>query len=371
MRLLYFSPVAWRSFAQRPHRFVEWFHARHGASVLWVDPYPTRLPTLSDMLRISTPARALTGPVDAATPPWLTIVRPPALPIEPLPGSVAVNGLLWRGTVRSLDSFIAADDCLIAVGKPSELALQILQRHPSAASVFDVMDDFSEFYQGLSRCSMARRTGAVAAGAKRILVSSNALAHSFGQYRAKLTLVRNACATESLPQWRRLEPSATVRKVFGYVGAIGPWFDWALVHALAVAFPSAIVRLIGPLYSLSPILLPANVELQPACSNTAALQSMASFNMGLIPFKQNALTASVDPIKYYEYRATGLPVLSTVFGEMALRKGLPGVFLASQSQELSPLVRAALAYRCEADEVRVFRAQNSWAARFDAEYSRA
>ena len=33
MQLVYFSPVPWASFAQRPHKFVEWFHARCGAIV--------------------------------------------------------------------------------------------------------------------------------------------------------------------------------------------------------------------------------------------------------------------------------------------------------------------------------------------------
>ncbi len=52
---------------------------------------------------------------------------------------------------------------------------------------------------------------------------------------------------------------------------------------------------------------------------------MAEFDVGLIPFKQNALTAAVDPIKYYEYRALALPVISTDFGEMHERGDLPGL----------------------------------------------
>ena len=38
MQLVYFSPVPWASYAQRPHKFVEWFHARRVLKVRWVDP---------------------------------------------------------------------------------------------------------------------------------------------------------------------------------------------------------------------------------------------------------------------------------------------------------------------------------------------
>jgi hypothetical protein len=371
MRIVYFSPVAWHSFAQRSHRFVEWFHARHDATVLWVEPYPTRLPELADVRRACVGSQVLRGPAHAALPAWLTIVRPAALPIEPLPGSASINRLLWYDAFKRIDAFVSAGECLIAVGKPSELALQLLRQHPGTASIFDVMDDFAGFYRGLSRRAMARRMAAVADCATRIVVSSTALAHSLARYRSKLSIVRNACATEGLPSPPSFKPGAATRTVFGYVGAIAHWFDWKLVLGLAKAYPSALVRLIGPLYCPPPAPLPGNVELLPACSNEAGLQSMEEFYVGLIPFKQTDLTAAVDPIKYYEYRATGLPVLSTAFGEMVFRRDLPGVFLIDGQQDLPSRVQSALAYRAEAGEVQAFRAQNSWAARFDAEYSLA
>ena len=51
MRLLYFAPVPWDSYEQRPHYF-----ARHwldlGGAVLWIDPYPSRLPRWNDLRRL-------------------------------------------------------------------------------------------------------------------------------------------------------------------------------------------------------------------------------------------------------------------------------------------------------------------------------
>ena len=86
------------------------------------------------------------------------------------------------------------------------------------------------------------------------------------------------------------------------MGTIGSWFDWELVIALAKSSPKIEFRLIGPVYVRSPA-LPHNVRLEQALPHTEALHAMTQFNVGLIPFMRNALTACVDPIKYYEYRA--------------------------------------------------------------------
>jgi len=366
MRLVYFSPVPWTSFTQRPHKFVEWFHARCGGDVLWIDPYPTRFPELADFRRVKaarvnvkTLAEKTTAPV------WLSVLRPRSLPIEPLPGAGALNRWIWNDILQAIHAFIEEGECRLGIGKPSELALQVLARHPTTFSLYDAMDDFPAFYRGLSRIAMGRRERKVAAQVTRILVSSTALADRFSTYHSKLTLALNACTIETLPF-----PSATTKRsgkpILGYIGTIGHWFDWPLVFDLAEANPSMCIRLIGPIYTLHPRRLPRNIELLPACDHATAMKFMQEFSVGLIPFKHTNLTASVDPIKYYEYRALGLPVLSTSFGEMALRDGQAGVFLMNKHSDLANLVRIALESECRIDEMQGFRAENSWAARFDA-----
>ena len=152
----------------------------------------------------------------------------------------------------------------------------------------------------------------------------------------------------------------------GYVGTIGPWFDWEWVINLARMWPTDVVRLIGPMFTPSPYTLPANVEILPPCIHQDALQAMWEFDVGLIPFKKNELTASVDPIKYYEYRAIGLPVISTNFGEMVFRGGEDGTFLSHGVEDVSELVQNALRYSVDIELVRRFTANNTWEVRFAA-----
>lgn len=366
MRLVYFSPVPWASFAQRPHRFVEWLHARRGGEVLWVDPYPTRLPQLADFRRVKVGGVRATNPTEkGSVPAWLTILRPHSLPIEPLPGAGALNRLLWRDVLQAIDRFVEKGECLLGIGKPSELALQVLARYPAAPSLYDAMDDFPAFYHGLSRAAMGRCERAVAARVKRISVSSTVLAERFAIYHRKLTRALNACSVDDLPPANALIKSIG-RPILGYVGTIGHWFDWSLVFNLAKANPSMCIRLIGPSYAEPPGLLPCNIELLPSCDHTTAMRHMQEFSVGLIPFKETDLTASVDPIKYYEYRALGLPVLSTRFGEMALRDGDKGVFLIDKHSHLGNQARSAAAYEYKISEIDEFRKENSWSARFES-----
>lgn len=362
-RLVYFSPVPWTSFAQRPHRFVEWFHSRTNGDVMWVEPYPTRFPDISDLRRVMSEPRKSESQ-NTFQPPWLRILHPRAFPIEPLPGAGVVNKLLWRQLSNIVADFVAKGPCMVGVGKPSELALQVLTRHASTPSFYDAMDDFPAFYHGLSRVAMAQREGAIAKRVGHILVSSSALADRFAVHQEKVLMALNACTVDTLPA---LDAPKMARKRLsvGYVGTVADWFDWNLIIKLAKENPSIDICLVGPVFTTAPGPLPMNIEMLPACSHERAITLMQSFSVGLIPFKRNSLTDSVDPIKYYEYRALGLPVLSTKFGEMARRSEEDGVYLVNNHDNLNELIEAAVSYTPDIKKIRRFRELNSWEARFD------
>lgn len=361
MQLIYLSPVPWSSFAQRPHKFVEWFHANTGGDVLWVEPYPTRLPVLSDFRRL----KARGNKEGQRLPSWLTVVRPPALPVEPLPASGWVNGFAWGGVLKAVDTFASQQPTVLTIGKPSVLALTLLKRLHGVTSVYDAMDDFPAFYSGLSRLAMSLRERKLVRVVTHVLVSSTLLKRRWNDVKPGVQLIHNGLDASVLPPPRFAVVERT-KKVLGYVGTIGQWFNWEWLIALAKARPNDTVRLIGPIFASANCPLPGNVELLPQCGHAAALQAMLDFDVGLIPFKKNDLTASVDPIKYYEYRALGLPVISTDFGEMAFRGTEDGVFLSTSGPGINDLIQEALLYRADEEATRKFIADNTWEARFAA-----
>lgn len=361
MDLVYFSPVNWISFEQRPHKFVRWYHSKYGAQVLWVDPYPTRLPSLKDVYRLGSKEN-ITSSSELN---WLKVVNPGGLPIEPLPGSSVVNGLFWKKIMHELDQFAKDESVIFGVGKPSLLSLKALRQHGSLFSFYDCMDNFPSFYSGVSRISMDLREKQLADRVNHIMVSSSFLVNKFKQYNRKISLVLNACDSAGLPSISSID-KVQESAVLGYVGMINDWFDWQLLIGLAESNPSYCVRLIGPVQVPCQKTLPSNVEMLPACRHSLAIEAMSKFSVGLIPFKLNELTETVDPIKYYEYRGLGLPVLSSKFGEMAVRNEQDGVFFMSAESDLQKAVREAVLYKAADDDVNIFREENSWSHRFNS-----
>lgn len=360
MRLIYFSPVPWASFAQRPHKLITWFHANTGADVLWVDPYPTRFPWISDFRRVGGNADC----ENVTNPTWLSVIRPSVLPIEPLPGSGMVNAMMWRSLLRVIDEFSQPKKCLLVIGKPSVLALNVLDRLKGCRYLYDAMDDFPAFYTGLSRWAMRWREAQLVSKVDGVLASSTAIKRRWSHICADVQLVHNGLDVALMPKFA-IQHVLKDKKILGYVGTMATWFDWNWVIALAKARPDDIVRLIGPVFCSTLTALPHNIEMLPACNHQTAIEAMENFDVGLIPFKSNVLTASVDPIKYYEYRALGLPVISTNFGEMALRGGEVGTFISRGLQDISAVVERALQHTTTIDAVQKFRENNTWEFRFN------
>ncbi|MRN67109.1 glycosyl transferase [Brucella sp. 10RB9213] len=359
--LIFISPVPWASFAQRPHKFVFWFHKRHGGRVLWLEPYGTRFPSWKDL---SHTRKAI--PIESANsiPDWLTVCPVRHLPLEPIPGSGWLNGCLWWSAIRDAVNFANHGECIIAVGKPSVFSLGVLKALPNCVSIYDAMDNFPAFYSGISRLSMRRREQKIVAQVDKVWASSTLLYERWSHQHNNVRLIRNGLDPDTMASVNPVTKTSK-QAIFGYMGTIGKWFDWEMVFTLAKAVPEDIVRIVGPLHKAPPDTLPNNIEMLPPCAHSNAIGHISRFDVGLIPFMKNTLTDSVDPIKYYEYRALRIPVLSSDFGEMRYRKQENGVYLVSELKEIE---NATKAIRREVSNRSIdfaFMDANSWSTRFD------
>ncbi|RUR32305.1 glycosyl transferase [Vreelandella nanhaiensis] len=363
--MIYLSPLPWTSFEQRPHKFARWFHLRTGGKVLWIDPYPTRLPKLSDFKRLRFSSN---GNLKNDMPAWLEVIRPASLPIEPLGGSEKINKMIWRKTLIKAFSFAHDFNAIVAIGKPSALANQVLDGLPEALSIYDAMDDFPAFYAGISKkamLSMLNWETQIVDRVSTLVVSSTILLNRWSAIRADTKLIYNGLDVSALPNAELgfVKSGSPIR--FGYVGTISAWFDWSWLIKLAEIRPNDEIVVIGPQLVTCPYELPDNIYFKPACEHQEALMHMKSFDVGLIPFLRNQLTSSVDPIKYYEYRALGVSVLSTAFGEMLFRFNEPGTFVSKSNDDLDELASQAVCWSFTKSEADEFAIKNSWNSRFD------
>lgn len=358
--LIYLSPVPWKSFAQRPHKFVTWFLSKYEGQVLWVEPYPTRFPSLSDINRTSDNPLASDGNL----PQGLRIISIPSLPVEPLPGSGFANKFLWHKIIEQAVEFASEGNCTIVIGKPSIFAKQLIDAIPKCKSIYDAMDDFPAFYRGYSKVAMKRREESVVSSVDEVWASSTQLFNKWAKRRDAVKLVFNGLDSK-VSQLPLSSTASSARTVFGYIGTVGNWFDWEIVLQLSHVITRDVIRIIGPVHRACPAQLPNNIEIYPPIEHAGAMLKMAEFDVGLIPFLRNELTNSVDPIKYYEYRALKIPIISTNFGEMEYRDEANGVFLLRDDLSLQKQVEAARQHIGPSEFDIDFIGLNSWATRFD------
>ncbi|MEG1506319.1 MAG: hypothetical protein RR478_02350 [Bacilli bacterium] len=104
------------------------------------------------------------------------------------------------------------------------------------------------------------------------------------------------------------------KKIIGYYGAVEKWFNWDVIKILNDTNKYSIV-IIGN------IGVDVDMELKNVyCLGPKKFSDLkyyaSHFDVALIPFIVNKITNNVSPVKFFEYLAMHLPVLSTNIYEM-------------------------------------------------------
>lgn len=138
-------------------------------------------------------------------------------------------------------------------------------------------------------------------------------------------------------EYKHISPPVAV-----YVGSLSEWFDWNLFIALARRRPDVSFCIIGRSIN-RPDSCPDNIYflgVKPHLKVPAYLQHA---DVGLIPFKNVPRVRRVErPLKFYEYIASGLPVITVPYGGMKAMS--PPALLAETEEEFAHAIDIALTY---------------------------
>jgi glycosyltransferase involved in cell wall biosynthesis len=141
-------------------------------------------------------------------------------------------------------------------------------------------------------------------------------------------------------------------------GYLGSSYDWNLIRCMALLRPQVALCIIG--YGEVPDDLPGNIHLlgiKPHAQVPAYLQHAS---VGLIPFRDLVRSRRVErPLKFYEYLAAGLPIVSVPYGSMTIM-GAHATLASTAEEFVEGIDQALLVTSAERDLRKAAAEQFSW-----------
>ncbi|MBC8014308.1 MAG: glycosyltransferase family 1 protein [Sporomusaceae bacterium] len=147
------------------------------------------------------------------------------------------------------------------------------------------------------------------------------------------------------------------KPIIGYIGAIAPWLDRELINEMGRCLPGCEFVFIGPLLQQKGMAFTSSNMHYLGPKNYADLPCyMSNFDYCLIPFKLTEMTRGVNPVKFWEYLASGHPILSTALPE------IPKEFVTIITSAALPQIPLELNDRGKDARITLAR-NNSWTER--------
>jgi len=222
--------------------------------------------------------------------------------------------------------------------------------------IYDAVDEAKDEF-----ASWAPYYPAILERADLIFCSSQSIYDYFSIRHPQVYLVPNGVDYVHFSPSPSCRPSdlPTGKPIIGYSGAIAPWVNWELLRSVTRENPSLNFVFIGALFELKKFPLKSKNVFYlglKAYSNLPAY--FHHFDIGIIPFLQTGMTKGCNPIKLYEYYASGIRVLGTPLPELL---AIPKINLESDPQLFSLRLRHLLEEEDSSKAERMAYAQaNDW-----------
>jgi glycosyltransferase involved in cell wall biosynthesis len=339
--------------------------------VVYTESLGLRRPTATgrDIRRIG--RRLVTGLRGPRNLDGVWVVSPLVVPSHGSPALRRLNNALLRWALRRAARRAGLGRPILWSYNPH--AHELIDSLDPSLVVYHCVDDVAA-QQGIDRPSFEAAERALAGRADLVLVSARPLEHHMRalgaeriEYLPNVADVEHFSEAESLPEPAPMASLPRPRVLFA--GAVAAKkLDVRLLAQIARRRPEWSLVLVGPVGEGDPRgdlgeLRDLPNVLFAGRSSFAELPAwIGAADVCLIPYLHNPYTASVFPMKVYEYLAAGRPVVSTPLPALS---GLEGPFFADGAEEFEAQIEAALA--ADGEEQRRRRrelaATHSWTTR--------
>ena len=201
----------------------------------------------------------------------------------------------------------------------SPVTVDLVDLVPHSALVYDCVDRHSAYGGLMDPALVDRMELELAAKTDRTFATADALAERLRAAQPNTVMIPNGANFERFVQASQQQPvpedmQRIPHPIFGFVGALQSCIEYDYLEAAAKTRPDWSFVLIGkekPGVDLSVLHSMPNVHFLGLKPNEQLPQYLAHFDACLNLFAKSDLSKDVSPLKFYEYLATGRPIVST------------------------------------------------------------
>jgi glycosyltransferase involved in cell wall biosynthesis len=376
------SSVEWGFLWQIPQE-VSLRLARAGNRVLYVENMGVRAPSLRDAGRVALRLARSLGSVPSRgvrrVAPEVRVVSPLVFPPFGGPRQHAANRALLRLQIARAARRLGMRDPVIWTFLPTDAALELVRllATPASVIVYHCTADFSQLTPRAAE--LARSEDALLRLSDLVFANCPPLAELCRRLNDNVHMLPPGVDLTAFPpegsgddarsdrlpdhdgsasargDGRATSEGQTTRRrpVIGYVGGLHKHVDFELLAALARARPQWSWVLVGPRQTeVNGLDSLPNVRLLGQRPHGELARHINEMDVCLVPYLNNAATATVMPVKVNEYLAAGKPVVSTDLPAMREFNERHGVVITADARPDSFLgaVERALASAGDAQE---------------------
>ncbi len=348
----------------------------------------SRLPKSNIILYIEPPITLLSPFKDPQTVPklglWLQGVRrhneniflyspPPVLPFGNKYRFInRINQWLIYLFLRNIISRLQLENPIIWTYLPNSADL-VDKLEGRKLLIYDCVDEHSEYTGFINKTTVTEMERELMSRCDLVFVTARGLYEAKKNYARAIYFLPNAADVQHFMKVQ--DPETLVpaeiavipRPIIGFAGVIKDWIDLDLVRETAQARPEWSFVMIGPVgagVDISSLKSLPNIYFLGRKDVRDLPCYMKAFDVCINPFKINELTDKVSPLKFYEYLASGKPVVSV---------NMPGVqdfrdviYISNSQEEFVKGIELALEDTPEKIKQRLGKAlENSWENRVE------